>query len=134
MTKIIFRVQTQDGYRIIILPHSPDNGGDMVDVVELSDKKQVHGYGFKVLGSGFKVLGSEVHRFRVQPRRRPKKRPVKSKKKLICLLFNPGPAIEAASLIIKKIVPFWPSFIQAPPLAASVQSDRKRNSEKANIE
>jgi hypothetical protein len=30
----------------------------------------------------------------------------------ICLLFNPGPAIEAASLIIKKIVPFWPSFIQ----------------------
>jgi hypothetical protein len=28
------------------------------------------------------------------------------------LLFNPGPAIEAASLIIKKIVPFWRSFIQ----------------------
>jgi len=28
----------------------------------------------------------------------------------ICLLFNPGPAIEAASLIIKKTVPFWPSF------------------------
>jgi hypothetical protein len=24
----------------------------------------------------------------------------------ICLLFNPGPAIEAASLIIKKTVPF----------------------------
>jgi hypothetical protein len=30
----------------------------------------------------------------------------------ICLLFNLGPAIEAASLIIKNIVPFWPSFIQ----------------------
>jgi hypothetical protein len=29
----------------------------------------------------------------------------------ICLLFNPGPAIEAASLIIKKTVPFWRSFI-----------------------
>jgi hypothetical protein len=28
------------------------------------------------------------------------------------LLFNPGPAIEAASLIIKKTVPFWRSFIQ----------------------
>jgi hypothetical protein len=35
----------------------------------------------------------------------------------ICLLFNPGPAIEAASLIIKQTVPFWRSFIQAPPLA-----------------
>jgi hypothetical protein len=30
----------------------------------------------------------------------------------ICLLFNPGPTIEAASLIIKKTVPFWRSFIQ----------------------
>ncbi len=30
----------------------------------------------------------------------------------VCLLFNPGPAIEAASLIIKKTVPFWRSFIQ----------------------
>jgi hypothetical protein len=28
------------------------------------------------------------------------------------LLFNPGPTIEAASLIIKKTVPFWRSFIQ----------------------
>jgi hypothetical protein len=28
------------------------------------------------------------------------------------LLFNPGPAIDAAGLIIKKTVPFWPSFIQ----------------------
>jgi hypothetical protein len=28
------------------------------------------------------------------------------------LLFNPGLAIEAASLIIKKTVPFWRSFIQ----------------------
>jgi hypothetical protein len=28
------------------------------------------------------------------------------------LLFNPGPAMEAASLIIKKTVSFWPSFIQ----------------------
>jgi hypothetical protein len=27
-------------------------------------------------------------------------------------LFNPGSAIEAASLIIKKTVPFWRSFIQ----------------------
>jgi hypothetical protein len=30
----------------------------------------------------------------------------------ICLLFNPGPIIDAAGLIIKKTVPFWPSFIQ----------------------
>jgi hypothetical protein len=30
----------------------------------------------------------------------------------ICLLFNPGPAIETAGLIIKKTVPFWRSFIQ----------------------
>jgi hypothetical protein len=29
----------------------------------------------------------------------------------ICLLFNPGQAIEAARLIIKKTVPFWRSFI-----------------------
>jgi hypothetical protein len=50
--------------------------------------------------------------FRVQRRRWPEKRPVKSKKKLICLLLNPDPAIEAAGLIIKKTVPFWPSFIQ----------------------
>jgi hypothetical protein len=28
------------------------------------------------------------------------------------LLFNPGPAIEAASLIIKKTVPFCRSFIR----------------------
>jgi hypothetical protein len=33
------------------------------------------------------------------------------------LLFNPGPAIEAASLIIKKTVPFWRSFIQGFRLA-----------------
>jgi hypothetical protein len=30
----------------------------------------------------------------------------------ICLLFNPGPAIETARFIIKKTVPFWRSFIQ----------------------
>jgi hypothetical protein len=29
------------------------------------------------------------------------------------LLFNPGPTIEAASLIIKKAVPFWPIFTRA---------------------
>jgi hypothetical protein len=60
--------------------------------------------------------------FRCQPRRRPKKQPVLSKKKLICLLFSPGPAIEAASLIIKKTVPFWHSFIRAPPLAKKTAS------------
>jgi len=36
-------------------------------------------------------------------------------------------AIEAASLIKKETVPFWRSFTRATPLAASVQSDRKRN-------
>jgi calcineurin-like phosphoesterase family protein len=53
--KIIFRIQTEDGYRIIILSHFPNNRGDMVDVVELSDKKKVHIHGFKVQGSGFWV-------------------------------------------------------------------------------
>jgi hypothetical protein len=37
----------------------------------------------------------------------------------ICLLFNPGPAIEAASLIIKKTVPFWRSFIQGYAIAST---------------
>jgi hypothetical protein len=37
--EVIFRIQTENGCRIIILLHFPDNGGDMVDVVELSDKK-----------------------------------------------------------------------------------------------
>jgi hypothetical protein len=27
-------------------------------------------------------------------------------------VFNPGPAIEVAGLIIKKTVPFWRCFIQ----------------------
>jgi hypothetical protein len=40
--KVIFRIQTENGYRKIILPHFPDNGSDMIDVIELSDKKQVH--------------------------------------------------------------------------------------------
>jgi hypothetical protein len=40
----------------------------------------------------------------------------------ICLLFNPGPAIESAGLIIKKTVPFWHSFIRAPPLAKKTAS------------
>jgi len=38
----IYIIQTINGNRKIILLHLPDNGGDMVDVVELSDKKQVH--------------------------------------------------------------------------------------------
>jgi hypothetical protein len=38
------------------------------------------------------------------------------------LLFNLGPAIEAAGLIIKKTVPFWHSFIRAPPLAKKTAS------------
>jgi hypothetical protein len=37
--KVILRIQTINSHRIIIPPHFPDNGGDMVDVVELSDKK-----------------------------------------------------------------------------------------------
>jgi hypothetical protein len=40
----------------------------------------------------------------------------------ICLLFNPGPAIKAASLIIKKTVPFWRSFIQAAALTLPVRA------------
>jgi hypothetical protein len=60
--------------------------------------------------------------FRCQPRRRPKKTAGQIGKETdirrsICLLFNPGPAIEAASLIEKETMPFWPSFIRAPPLA-----------------
>jgi hypothetical protein len=51
-----------------------------------------------------------------------------------CQLSAPPLLAEAASLIEKETMPFWRSFIQAPPLAASVQSDQKRNFEKANIE
>jgi len=40
--QVIFRIQTENGYRKIILLHFPDNGSDMIDVIELSDKKQVH--------------------------------------------------------------------------------------------
>jgi hypothetical protein len=48
------------------------------------------------------------------------------------LLFRP--AAKVAGLIIKKTVPFWRSFTRAPPLAASVQSDQKRNFRTSNIE
>jgi hypothetical protein len=75
--------------------------------------------GFRVLGSGFRVLGSGVPGFRVQGSAPPPAKKTAGQieretdvRRSICLLFNPGRAIEAASLIIKKTVPFWHSFIQ----------------------
>jgi len=44
------------------------------------------------------------------------------------------PLAAEAAVLIEKVTPALQSFIQAPPLAASVQSNRKRNSEKANVE
>jgi hypothetical protein len=45
----------------------------------------------------------------------------------ICLLFNPGPAIEAANLIIKKTVPFWRSFIQGVRKKAEAQCEEGKS-------
>jgi hypothetical protein len=47
----------------------------------------------------------------------------------ICFLFNPGPTIEAASLIIKKTVPFWRSSIRGvrSALAFSLLTPDARN-------
>jgi hypothetical protein len=42
------------------------------------------------------------------------------------LLFNPGPAIEAASLIIKKTVPFWRSLIQEVQGSEAQDSTKKK--------
>jgi hypothetical protein len=40
--KVIFRIQTENSHRKIILLLFPNNGSYMIDVVEFSDKKQVH--------------------------------------------------------------------------------------------
>jgi hypothetical protein len=66
--KVILGIQTINSHRIIILFHFPHNGCNMIDVVELSDKKKVHihTYGFKVLGSkvqGFRVLNENPGSF-----------------------------------------------------------------------
>jgi len=45
-----------------------------------------------------------------------------------------APAKKSGQSNHQETVPFWHSSIRAPPLAASVQSDRKRNFEKENIE
>jgi hypothetical protein len=39
---VIFRIDTIEGYRITIAIHLPYNGGDMIDVIKGSNKKQVH--------------------------------------------------------------------------------------------
>ena len=38
-TKIIGRVKSKNANRLSIRPHLPDNGNDVVDIVELSDEK-----------------------------------------------------------------------------------------------
>ena len=44
MLNVIFRIEAVNGHRILIPSHFPYDRGDMVDVVEFSDKKKVHNF------------------------------------------------------------------------------------------
>jgi hypothetical protein len=71
--------------------------------------------GFWVLGSGFRGSGVQGVQGSAPPLAKKTAGQIEREtdvRRSICLLFNPGLAIEAASLIIKKTVPFWHSFIQ----------------------
>jgi hypothetical protein len=70
---------TGGGYEIIFTVNGLGVPSLHLNIPGLGQGFKVQGSGFRVWGSGFGVQGSG---FRVQRRRRPKKRPVKSKKKL----------------------------------------------------
>jgi hypothetical protein len=75
------------------------------------------------------MTGVEGSGFRVQPSRWPEKRPVKSKKKLP---YDPQRYFRLWERFSTAIYSVWHihykcSFIRAPLLAASFQSNRKRN-------